>query len=37
MVQARGTATVQDKPEWLGDQVGELTDRHEAGRGAVEG
>jgi transcriptional regulator len=34
MVQARGTATVHDKPEWLGRQVGELTDRHEAGRPA---
>jgi transcriptional regulator len=32
MVQARGTATVQESSDWLGDQVGALTDRHEAGR-----
>jgi transcriptional regulator len=25
---------VHDKPEWLGRQVGELTDRHESGRPA---
>lgn len=32
MVQARGTARVEESSEWLGTQVGELTDRHEAGR-----
>jgi transcriptional regulator len=32
MVQARGTASVEERPEWLGTQVGELTDRHEADR-----
>ncbi|WP_417414591.1 FMN-binding negative transcriptional regulator [Hoeflea sp.] len=34
MVQARGAATVHEGPEWLGQQVNELTDRHEAGRPA---
>lgn len=34
MVQARGTATVHEGPEWLGPQVNELTDRHEADRPA---
>lgn len=34
MVQARGTASVHEDPEWLGRQVGELTGRHEAGRDA---
>lgn len=34
MVQARGTATVHEGSEWLGPQVNELTDRHEAGRPA---
>ena len=32
MVQARGTATVHEGADWLGPQVGELTDRHEAER-----
>jgi transcriptional regulator len=32
MVQARGTASVEESPEWLGSQVGDLTDRHEADR-----
>lgn len=32
MVQARGTASVEQDPEWLGAQVRELTDHHEAGR-----
>jgi len=32
MVQARGSAIVHEGPEWLGQQVGELTDRHEAER-----
>jgi transcriptional regulator len=35
MVQARGTATVHEGPEWLRPQVSELTDRHEAGRPAA--
>lgn len=30
MVQARGTARVEQNPDWLGVQVRELTDRHEA-------
>jgi len=34
MVQARGTAIVHEGSEWLGQQVGELTDRHEADRPA---
>ena len=32
MVQARGPARVHDGSEWLGQQVGELTDHHEANR-----
>lgn len=32
MVQARGTAIVHEGSEWLGQQVGELTERHEADR-----
>ena len=32
MVQARGSATVHKGPDWLGQQVGELTERHEAER-----
>lgn len=32
MVQARGTVTVEQDPDWLGAQVRELTDRHEADR-----
>lgn len=32
MVQARGTASVEQDPDWLGAQVRELTDHHEAGR-----
>jgi transcriptional regulator len=32
MVQARGTATVHEGPDWLGPQVNELTGRHEAER-----
>tara|TARA_R110000787_G_scaffold8652_3_gene29628 strand:- start:281 stop:916 length:636 start_codon:yes stop_codon:yes gene_type:complete len=35
MVQARGTATVHETPEWLRPQVSELTDRHEADRPAA--
>ena len=34
MVQARGTATVHEGPDWLGPQVNELTGRHEAERPA---
>ena len=34
MVQARGAARVHDDAGWLGRQVNELTDRHEAGRPA---
>ena len=34
MVQARGTARVQEGSDWLRPQVGELTDTHEAGRPA---
>lgn len=30
IVQARGTAQVQEGADWLAQQVGELTDRHEA-------
>lgn len=32
MVQARGRATVHEDADWLRDQVGSLTERHEAGR-----
>ena len=32
MVQARGTASVEQDPDWLGAQVRELTDHHEADR-----
>jgi len=32
MVQARGSATVHEGADWLGPQVSELTDRHEAKR-----
>jgi transcriptional regulator len=32
IVQARGRASVVDDPEWLRSQIGELTDRQEAGR-----
>ncbi|AKI02700.1 negative transcriptional regulator, PaiB family [Hoeflea sp. IMCC20628] len=32
MVQGRGTATVQEGPDWLGQQVSKLTARHEAER-----
>jgi transcriptional regulator len=32
MVQARGIAEVNTDPAWLGAQVNELTDHHEAGR-----
>lgn len=32
MVQARGVAHVHADPTWLGSQVNELTDRHEAGK-----
>ena len=35
MVQARGTASVHEGPEWLGPQVSELTDRHESDRPAA--
>lgn len=34
MVQAHGAARIDDSPEWLGQQVGELTDRHETDRAA---
>lgn len=34
MVQARGAAQIHTDAEWLGQQVGELTDRHETGRPA---
>ena len=34
MVQARGTASVHEGPDWLGGQVAELTNRHEAARPA---
>jgi len=34
MVQARGPASVHEDAEWLGGQVSELTDRHEATRAA---
>lgn len=32
MVQARGTVTVHEGADWLGDQIRDLTDRHETGR-----
>jgi transcriptional regulator len=32
VVQARGDVRVHHDPEWLGQQVGTLTNRHEAGR-----
>ncbi|WP_299868722.1 FMN-binding negative transcriptional regulator [uncultured Hoeflea sp.] len=32
MVQARGNVKVEQNPDWLGVQVRELTDHHEAGR-----
>lgn len=32
MVQARGPATMHEGPDWLGQQVAELTTRHEADR-----
>lgn len=34
MVQARGSASVEEGPDWLAQQVGALTERHEAGRNA---
>jgi len=34
MVQARGTVRVTADPAWLDDQIGALTDRHEAERSA---
>lgn len=32
IVQARGRATIVEDTDWLRSQIGELTDRHEAGR-----